>query len=224
MSARRWLGLIPCGIALLLLLAWVGRAWLAGQIARAYFRAHGISSRVEIGSLGLAGITGRFALGPPGAPDVSARRIEVRFDPVHWMPTIVEVRLVDPVVRARIGEDGRIALGSLQHWLDSLPQGGKSDYVSENLAIAVTGLSLHLATPAGALEIDGDVKLVKNLPAGTESLNGEWIGRFLGQLGEVIDRTQRTLFKSLGGLLAAQEGIADQWVARGTGSGGEGAT
>lgn len=164
MSARRWLGLILCGIALLLLAAWVGRAWLAGEIARAYFRAHGIPSQVEIGSLGLTGITGRFALGPPGAPDVSARRIEVHFDPVRWMPYIVEVRLVDPVVRARIGDDGRIALGSLQHWLDSLPQGGKSDYVSENLAIAMTGLSVHLATPAGALEIDGDVKLVKNLP------------------------------------------------------------
>ena len=32
MSARRWLGLILCGIALLLLAAWVGRAWLAGEI------------------------------------------------------------------------------------------------------------------------------------------------------------------------------------------------
>jgi len=35
----------------------------------------------------------------------------------------------------------------------------------------------------------------------------------MGQLREVIDKAARTLFKSLGGLLALQERIAERWVA-----------
>ena len=164
MTGKRWLGLILGGIALLLLLAWAGRARLAGEIARAYFHQHGVQSRIDIGALGFSGVSGSFALGPADAPDVSARRIEIYFDPMRWMPRIVEVRLVDPVVRARVGAGGRITLGSLQPWLDSLPEGGKSDYVSDDLMVSLTGLTAHLSTPAGALEVAGNVKLVKNLP------------------------------------------------------------
>jgi hypothetical protein len=35
----------------------------------------------------------------------------------------------------------------------------------------------------------------------------------MGQLREVIDKTARALFKSLGGLLALQETIAGKWLA-----------
>ena len=56
--------------------------------------------------------------------------------------------------------------------------------------------------------------LVRNLRADTESLDGVWINRLLGQMGEVADRAARVLFKSLGGLLALQEGIAERWAAR----------
>jgi hypothetical protein len=164
LNARRWLSLILGGIALLLVLAWAGRAWLAREVARHYFRDHGIAADISISALGFSGVSGGFALGPAGAPDVSARRIEVRFDPLRWMPYIVEVRLVDPVVRARIGDDGGVTLGSLQPWLDSLPKGGKSEYVSDDLTISLTGLRALLATPAGALELDGDIKLAGNLP------------------------------------------------------------
>ena len=44
-------------------------------------------------------------------------------------------------------------------------------------------------------------KLVKNLPSGVQSLEGAWIQRFMTQMGEVISRTERMIFKSLGGLL-----------------------
>ncbi|HWX90827.1 MAG TPA: hypothetical protein VNY75_11005, partial [Rhizomicrobium sp.] len=148
-----------------MLLLWIARAQFAAQFARAYFRQHGIESSVEIGTLGLSSASARFALGPPEAPDISADRIELHFDPLGWIPRVVEVRLVNPVVRARLDANGKLNLGSLQGWIDSLNrQQGKSRFVSDDLAVSLTGLRLLLTIPGGALEVDGDAKLVKSLP------------------------------------------------------------
>ncbi|HEX4271338.1 MAG TPA: hypothetical protein VHZ32_08120, partial [Rhizomicrobium sp.] len=165
MKRRHWLALILFVVAAALLSLWLARAFLVARYARAYFRDHGIDAAVEIGELGFAGVSGRFALGPADAPDVSADQIELKFDPLQWKPVVVEVRLVHPLVRARIGADGRVTLGSLQSWIDSLGrQQGKSDYVSDNLTVSLTDLRALLATPAGPLEADGDVRLVRNVP------------------------------------------------------------
>jgi len=146
-------------------LLWLARARIAAEFAGAYFRSHGVTSAVEIGNLGLSGVSGRFALGPTDAPDISADRIELHFDPLSWIPRVVEVRLVNPVIRARVDDKGTITLPSLQGWINSLQQQqGKSRFVSDDLTVSLTGLRALLSTPAGALEIGGDVKLVKNLP------------------------------------------------------------
>jgi hypothetical protein len=55
--------------------------------------------------------------------------------------------------------------------------------------------------------------LVRSLHSDTQSLDGAWINRLMTQMGEVIDRTARILFKSLGGILTLQEGIAERWTA-----------
>jgi Dicarboxylate transport len=163
---RRWWAAILVGVvAVVFALLWLARAQFAAQLARNYFRQHGIESSVEIGALGLSGVSGRFALGPGGTPDISADRIELHFDPLSWTPRVVEVRLVGAVVRARLDAGGKLTLGSLQDWVDSLNrQQGKSRFVSDDLAVSLTGLRLLLATPGGALEVDGDARLVKNLP------------------------------------------------------------
>jgi len=169
MTAKRWIaGIVLTVVALLLLLwllLWLVRAQIAARFAQSYFRSHGIESSVEIGTLGLSGGTGRFALGPRANPTVSAERIELYFDPQSWIPRVVEVRLVAPLVRARLDESGKVRLEALQDWIDSLQQSqGKSRFVSDDLAVSLTGLRLLLATPSGALDVGGDVKLVRNLP------------------------------------------------------------
>src|ERR1700742_3023700 len=120
MTWRRFIGLGLIGVAALVLVLWVARARLAAELAREYLSGHGVQSSVDIDALGLGGVSGRFALGPANAPEVSAERIELRFDPLRWVPRVVEVRLVKPVLHARIGEDGTITLPSLQRWIDSL--------------------------------------------------------------------------------------------------------
>ena len=160
---RRWLLAIPVVLAMALLLLWLARSYIAVQFARSYFKSHGVTSSVEIGALGFSGVSGRFALG--NGPELSAERIELHFDPLRWTPTVVEVRLVNPVVRAAVDDNGKVNLGSLQAWIDSLSrQQGKSRFVSDDLNVSLSGLRLLLATPGGALEVEGDVQLVKNLP------------------------------------------------------------
>jgi hypothetical protein len=160
---------IGLGIALAVLLAlaaaWAARAWLVVQFAERYFRSHGVAARVEVGALGLSGATGRFALGPPAAPELAAERLELFFDPLRWTPYLVEVRLVNPLVRARIDAAGRVTLPSLQDWLNSLSTSKeKSPYVSDDLVVSFTGLRALLATPAGPMEVNGSARLVRNWP------------------------------------------------------------
>ncbi|HWY62132.1 MAG TPA: YdbH domain-containing protein [Rhizomicrobium sp.] len=110
--------------------------------------------------LGLSGLSGRIALGPADAPDFSADAVEVDFDPLSFVPRIVEVRLINSVVRARLDDNGQVTLSSLQPWLDSLSAGqGHSRYVSDDLAVSFSHLRALLAAPGGALELDGDARL-----------------------------------------------------------------
>jgi len=162
---RWWLAIFLAAVALLLLGLWLARTIIAVHFARSYFQEHGVTSSVEIDELGFAGVSARFALGPAETPEISAKRIELHFDPLRWMPYVTEVRLVDPVVRVRVDESGKPDFGSLQAWIDSLSrQQSKSDYVSDDLAVSLRGLRVFLATPAGAIQLAGDVALRKNLP------------------------------------------------------------
>jgi hypothetical protein len=165
LKRRHWLAAIPFGLAAVLLLLWLARAFLVAQYARTYFRNHGINAAVEIGALDFSGVSGRFVLGAADAPDLSAENIELKFDPLQWKPVVVEVRLIHPLVRARVSSDGKMTFGSLQGWIDSLSrQQGKSEFVSDDLAVSMTGLRALLATPAGNLEVDGDVRLARSVP------------------------------------------------------------
>ncbi len=165
MSWRRIIGVIVGGIAVLLLILWVARARLAAELARQYFSSHGIAASVAIDRLGLSGVSGRFALGPAAAPTVSAEKIELRFDPLQLMPRVVEVRLVHPEIRAQIAADGTVFLPGLQSWINSLQKNqGQSQFVSPDLAVSLSGLRVFLQSPYGRLELDGDLKLRRNLP------------------------------------------------------------
>lgn len=50
---------------------------------------------------------------------------------------------------------------------------------------------------------------------GTEQIvDGSWLNQLLRRQAEVLDKLRRVLFKSLGGLLAYQERVGEQWKAR----------
>ncbi len=158
-------GIILAVVSVLVLLAWLARARLAAELAQAYFQSHGVASTVEIDTFGFSGLSGRFALGPAAAPDLSAERIELHFNPLQWVPQVQEVRLVNPVVRARLDQQGSIRLQTIQSWVDSLQsQQGRSRFVSDDLVISLQNLRVLLSAQNGVLDISGDIRLVDNLP------------------------------------------------------------
>lgn len=85
------------------------------------------------------------------------------------------------------------------------------------------GILSAILAQAGKLELpdlahieQGDFYLLKDAliddtPLYTQALDGEWIGGFLGQIGEVRDKLRRLHFKSLGRLVTLQERIALEW-------------
>ena len=159
MSLRKLWFILPVLILVVLAGLWLARARLAADLAEGYFRQNHIASSISFDRLGLSGLSGRIALGPAEAPDFSADAMEVDFDPLSFIPRITQVRLTHPVVRATVSEDGKINLPTLQAWLDQLSSSsGHSRYVSDDLAISFSSLRALLATPAGALELDGDAK------------------------------------------------------------------
>jgi hypothetical protein len=164
LKRQHWLVMALFVVAAVLLSLWLARAFLVSRYARAYFRDHGVNAEVEISELGFSGVSGRFALGPANAPELSADRMELKFDPLQWKPVVVEARLVHPLVRAHVNSDGKMTLGSVQGWIDSLGRKGKSEFVSDNLAVSLAGLRTFLTTPAGNLEVDGNVRLLRSLP------------------------------------------------------------
>ena len=54
--------------------------------------------------------------------------------------------------------------------------------------------------------------LVRSLHGSEGTIDGAWVNQLLTQMGEVIDKGARILFKSLGALLALQELIAERWA------------
>jgi hypothetical protein len=56
--------------------------------------------------------------------------------------------------------------------------------------------------------------VVKDLPPAVSTLDGQWIGELMSQVGEATGKAARILFKSLGGILALQDNVAADWHAR----------
>jgi Zn-dependent protease with chaperone function len=69
----------------------------------------------------------------------------------------------------------------------------------------------HMTAGASLREFLLDEPLVRPLRASVNSLNGEWIGKFMNQLNAVIVKMRRIHYKSLGGILSLQENVAQKW-------------
>jgi Zn-dependent protease with chaperone function len=69
----------------------------------------------------------------------------------------------------------------------------------------------HMTAGASLGEFLLEEPLVRRLGASVNTLNGEWVGKFMNQLNAVIVKMRRIHFKSLGGILSLQETIAQKW-------------
>lgn len=160
----RRIGIVLGCVTMLAIVAWLLRAPIAAMLIGAYFNRQGIVSDVSISRLEWSGLAGRFALGDAKAPTLSADDVDVVLDHTGWLPRMVAVRLVHPVVRARVDANGTVTLPNVQAWIDRIASGpaGKSHFVSDDLAVDLQDLQVLVATPGGALDLRGAAQLKRN--------------------------------------------------------------
>ncbi|WP_395671488.1 YdbH domain-containing protein [Phenylobacterium sp.] len=115
-SAARRLGLIlaAIGVAILTLavVLYAARRTLAREALTGWLQSKGVASKADIEAFGLTGATARLRIGDPRNPDFVAERVEVRYALRGFSLEVGEVRLLRPVLRARI-RGGALSLGAL---------------------------------------------------------------------------------------------------------------
>jgi Zn-dependent protease with chaperone function len=134
--------------------------------------------------------------------------LQVILDNLGFTDNHVRTQLAGLAGRAELTQDEFHGTVQLLQWAH--------DALRDNLAAASR---LHLpalknVTPGTSL----DSYLISQpmLPrpsGGPNGLAGDWVGRFLQQLGEVFAKARRFHDKSLGGILVMQEQLAEQWSA-----------
>ena len=164
--ARRTGWPLLAGVAVVLVAAmaaaWLLRGPIGARLVVDYLRRQGVPAAVTFDRLGPSGFTGKMRLGPAADPDLVVDHVEVAFEPgVDWrrgltIPRIRSVTLVRPQIK--LAWDGRrLRYGSLQRLVDDLLAHPAA--AGPPPAIDARAATLRLATPAGRLVTQGDLRL-----------------------------------------------------------------
>ncbi|RIJ23934.1 hypothetical protein D1224_06700 [Henriciella barbarensis] len=150
-----------CAVVGLILLA-VGTAWLLRQsIARHYTErwcaSNELTCRFEIDRLNFSGVilSDISVANQTGKVPLEAGNLEVALDwPGLFSPSIQLVDVEDPVIRLDYNSDGSVTLGGLE---DIAASDSSADTPLDIPAIRLRNARLEIATPAGEIEMYGDV-------------------------------------------------------------------
>src|SRR5262249_52587630 len=135
-------------------------------------------------------------------------------------------RALQGLLQGTVSEQAR--LQAIIGYLGSGPQMTAMDFVE--VRNALTDILQSLTDNLGDAK-RFETPTLANVPAGTSlssliadrgeihvehlqwNITGEWLGKLMARLDEVVGRINRLHFKSLGGLLALQEKLAREWQA-----------
>jgi len=118
MRVRSIFLLAAAAVAAALLAAWVLRARLVEDYALGELRRRGVPALGKVVDVQADRLVVRDArIGDPAAPDLVARRIEVRFELGGDSPRVTGVRAEGAVLRIAVDADGRVQLGALDRLL-----------------------------------------------------------------------------------------------------------
>ncbi|MEJ0060818.1 MAG: YdbH domain-containing protein [Terricaulis sp.] len=115
------LGVVGAGGVLIVGGLWFLRVPLADFAIRSNLAGRGVESDFQILSLDFGGVTlSGVRIGPETNPDLAAASVEVVLSWSGPIPHLAAVRVIDPRVRLRMDEGGRVSLGEL----DKFSSGG----------------------------------------------------------------------------------------------------
>jgi translocation and assembly module TamB len=151
---RRWRWLLWAVLlalvvpALLLAGLWLLRAPIAQSVVSDYLAAKGIAATYTIEQLDDRRLVlSNVVAGAAGSPDLTAQRITVDYG-WGWTPKLSTVSLEAPVLRARVGEDGKVSLGALDALL---PPPSDEPIALPPIDVITRNGRVLVETPAGPL-------------------------------------------------------------------------
>lgn len=167
-AARRTRLAIAFGIVAVLLLvlaagAYLARRAIARQAAAGWLEQRGVEAQVEFQRLTPTGLVARVRAGPRNDPDLVVERVEVTYDILkfrrgRWLgPQVSAVRLVRPVVKARLN-DGKLSFGSLDPVIDEFRRRPPQPDAAKPRILVEEG-QLRLLADFGQARVFGDARV-----------------------------------------------------------------
>lgn len=148
------LGVLAAILLIAALALYAARRNLAREALTGWLESKGIASEAQVESFGPAGATARLRIGDPRNPDVTVERAEVQYGLRGLGLEVRSVRLVRPVVRARL-QGGKFSVGSLDPLIEEFRRRPpKPD--ARKPRIEIDDGVLLLATDYGPLRLSGD--------------------------------------------------------------------
>jgi hypothetical protein len=158
-ARRRRLALVVLGLvaAVAALLLYAARRTIAREAMTGWLKSKGVAASAEVQSIGPTGVTGSVVIGDPGHPDLTIERVDVGYG-LHGLSFEVRsVRLVRPVLRARL-RNGQLSAGALDPLIAEFrkapPRTG-----GVQPRIAVEGGVVALDTDYGRVRLDLDARM-----------------------------------------------------------------
>jgi hypothetical protein len=157
---RRWPA-IAAVLAAVVLLLYAARLMIARETVSAWLKSQGVQiAAAEVHTFGLTRVAGSLSIGDPRRPDFTAERAEVGYGLRGLRLEVRSVKLVRPVLRARLHQ-GRFSLGALDPLIESLLKGPPQPNAPKP-RITVKGGRLLLDTDWGPLDVAADAAVADN--------------------------------------------------------------
>ena len=146
------LAALAVSTAALGLVVWLARFPIAQFILSSALAERGVEADFQVASLDLEHATlNEVRVGSAGAPDVSVRQIDLRWDWNGLAPSLRALRFVEPHLRLRLDDNGRVSAGALDH-VGGAPSGQRPHI--PRLSLTIERGALQLDAPFGPLIAD----------------------------------------------------------------------
>lgn len=156
---RLRLALAVAGVAVLVvaLALYAARRTIAREALTAWLKSKGVSAAAEVQAIGPTGVTGSLIIGDAGHPDLTVERAEVGYGLKGLGLEVRSVRLVRPVLRARL-HNGKLSTGALDPLIDEFRKAPPRPSAAQP-RILVEGGILLLRTDYGLVRLQADGRL-----------------------------------------------------------------
>jgi len=154
---RLTLTVLGATVVLALLLLYAARRTIAREALTGWLKSKGVAASAEVQAIGPTGVTGSVVIGDPGRPDLTIERAEVGYGLRGLSFEVRSVRLVRPVLRARL-RGGQLSAGGLDPLIAAFRKSPPRPGAIQP-RIVVDGGVVALDTGYGRVRLEADARM-----------------------------------------------------------------